>query len=66
MAVRTMQAKIKQTLAQIDREKKKEEEQSSSTKEIDILIQRYQLLEKELNIQWRTEKQRKWQNGQRS
>ena len=50
MAVRTMQAKIKQTLAQIDREKKKEEEQSSSTKEIDILIQIYQLLEKELNI----------------
>ena len=37
-----MQAKIKQTLAQIDREKKKEEEQSSSTKDIDILIQRYQ------------------------
>ena len=37
-----MQAKIKQTLAQKNREKKKEEEQSSSTKEIDILIQRYQ------------------------
>ena len=45
-----MQAKIKQTLAQKNREKKKEEEQSSSTKEIDILIQTYQLLEKELNI----------------
>ena len=55
-----MQARIKQVIAQIGREKRKKGEKYSSTKHLERLIQRYQILENELYNQWREDKHRIW------
>ena len=54
-AVRTIQAKINQTNAQIDREMKNQGDKLRNSKKVALLMQRYQILEKELYSQWRIE-----------
>ena len=60
MVVRTMQAKIKQTIALIDRERRMEEGKFVNAERVELLIQRYQILEKELYEVWRIEKHQRW------
>ena len=59
LAVRTMQAKIRQTIALIEREKQKRGKKCKNTGQMDILIQRYQLQEKELYALYTIEKNRR-------
>ena len=47
-AIRTTQAKIKQTMAQIERERRKSEDERHSKHQKDVLLQKYRLLEKDL------------------
>ena len=58
--IRTIQAKINQTIALIERERRREGENRENRKQLKILMHRYLLLEKELYNQWEIEKQQKW------
>ena len=60
MAIKTTQARIKQTIAQIEREKREDRGGQRSTKQIEVLMQRYQIQEKELYKIWLTEKHQRW------
>ena len=60
MAVRTIQAKINETAALIERAKKLKGQNFGKTEQEAVLIQRYQILEKELYKLWRNEKCERW------
>ena len=60
MAIKTIQAKIRQTIAQIDRERRKIEDKRCTKQENEVLVQRYRILEKELYNQWEREKYQRW------
>ena len=59
MVVRTMQAKINQTRAQIEQRNMKNEKDRKNG-QVEELINRYQILETELYKIWRNEEHRRW------
>ena len=60
IAVRTQQAKLNQTAAELKDERGREVEGKNRKKSMNLMIQRYQLQEKELYALWEEEKNRKW------
>ena len=63
MAVRTIQAKINEPAALIERAKRMKGQNFGKTEQEAVLIQRYQILEKELYELWRNEKHERWAHG---
>ena len=59
-AIRKIQAAINQTVAQITREKRPEKIGERKPKEMEVLIHRYKILEKELYELWEAEKKQSW------
>ena len=59
-AIRTMQARIKQTTRQIEKQMRKDGDKQITKRKRNELVQRYQIMEKELYKQCEIEKQMKW------
>ena len=60
--MRTQQAKLNETAAELNKERRNEVEGKNRKKPMNMLIQRYQMQEKELYALWEREKNRKWAN----
>ena len=60
IAVRTQQAKLNQTAAELKDERRREAEGENRKKSMNLMIQRYQLQERELYALWEREKNRQW------